>query len=250
MQLPSALPMAVGSREASMDDSTDQQQQHDVPFEQRGQQHPMNPLRPVGGKARARQSYNNAGQRKVRKIDTSASSDEETGGHVRRAEWKETSWEPDEVAGATLQGDDNELLSHPHTPRHGTIEGEEDARSQLMEAEDAERSATVVLSSTVLLSPRGRARTPTILSAPADGSYFPGGAADRRTTSQDDAEDWAFSLSPRPRTAQGIGYMDRPTRYAELAASSPNTQDNDLKHHVTSMVSGIRVSYFCLGTLG
>lgn len=253
-QSSSAPPMVVDSRTASTDDDSDKQQL-DVPCARREQQRPMYPLRPVGGKERARQSYTNAGQRTLRKRVRSAVHDEEPDGYIERAEWRQMSYEQDNVEGQTLQGDDNELSSHLHTPRERTIGGEEDACSLPMEGEDDERSATVVLSSTVLLSPRGRAKTPTTLTAPADCPYFPGGAACRRTPSQDSAKDWAFSLSPRPHTAQGSSNVDQPAWHGEPAASSFNftidqlrrPPDTSISHHVTSMVSGVDgMSYFGL----
>lgn len=252
-QSSSAPPMTVGSREASMDDGLDQPQL-DVTCEQREQQRPMYPLRPVGGKERARQSYTNAGQRTIRKADGSVSSDGKTGGRVGTAERQDMILEEDKREREMLQdGDGNELMSHFHAPQQRATQGKEDAWNQLIEEEYAERSATVVLSSTVLLSPRGRARTPTTLTAPADGSYFPGGAADRRTAGEDGAEDWAFSLSPSLGNAQGVRHVDRPAWHGERAGSSSNAAqdhlgtppDNDIRDHVTSMVSRAGVSCFC-----
>lgn len=233
---PSSIPpMAVGSREANMDDGIDQQQQHlHVPPEQR-QKRQSYPLRPVGGKERARQSYTNAGQRTIRKRGRSASNDEETGGYVERYDQQDMTCEQDNGERPMLQVDP-------------------EFSSRLMEEEVEERSATVVLSSAVLLSPRGRARTPTISTAQADGSYFLGGAAGRRTASQDGAEDWAFSISPRPQTAPGNSNGDRPVWHSEPTASTFNIAQDQLRtppddgimHHVTNMVSGVvGVSYIC-----
>lgn len=244
VQPPSAP--SIGGREASTNDDIDQQQPS-VRCEHGEDQQHIYPRRPVGGKARARLSYTNAGQRRVKKIRTPTVRDEENGGHFDSAERKE-SMEPDETDRALSQGEDNALWSHLHTPRQYTIEGEGHAHSQLMEAEGPERSATVVLSSTALLSPRGRARTPTISTAPADGSYFPGGAADRRTASQDASEDWVFSPPPRPHTAPEFSYIGLPEWRSELSASFSTAsnnqrdmpQENVIWRHVTSMVSSAR----------
>ena len=252
VQSSSAPPTAVGSREASMHNCIDQPD-FDVPPQQRQQQRPMHPLRPVGDKERARQSYTNAGQRTLRKRGRSGSSDEDTDGCVERTDWQGMDCEQDYEERPTLQVE-AEFSDHRHTPPQRSIENEEDACSRLMQGGAEERSATVVLSSTVLLSPQGRARTPTISTAPADGSYFPG-VADRRTVSQDGVEDWAFSTPPRPQTAQGISNENHPEWYSEPTASAFNTAkgllrtppDNGIMHHVTSMVSGVVVaSYLCL----
>lgn len=227
-------PVPVGSWEAGMGDDTDQQQL-EVPCTQtRERQRPLLPLRPVGDKERARQSYTKAGQRTIRRRDRSASSDEETDGHTWKAEPQATGLEQDKIESAVVPGNDNEF-GHLHMPRQHTIDGDDDACNQFMGGQDAERNATLVLSSTVLLSPKGRARTPTISTAPADGSYFPGGL-----------ENWASTLSPRPQTPLETINLDQPARYSEAPASSFDIAEDPLRtpldvgirHHVTSRVSG------------
>lgn len=245
-QSSSAPPIAVGSREATADGGIDHQQLH-ASCEPTIQQRPVYPRPPLGDRERARHSYANAGQRTIRQRETSASSDKEPGTYVERAGGQYVNWEQDNEEEPTSRVD-AESLSHLHIPRQRTIAGEEGAAgSELMEEEDEVRVSTVVLSSTVLLNSRGRARTPTVLMAPVDGSYVSASASAQRIAGQDGADGWESRLSPRPQTAQGTRDIYRPAWHGEPAVSSfypakdllQMPPDNDIRLHVKSMVSGV-----------
>lgn len=259
----SAPPEVVDSgREAGSDDGACEEREL-----QESRQHPQQnyPLRPVGEKERARQPYTNASQRTIRNTATSMPSDEgnlqvgNDGGHDEKIPWVEARLGPDVSTPRPIaEAESSALLHHLHSNRQRTVEGDEDAWSQSMEGEEeegAERSASVVLSSNVLLSPRGRARTPILLVG--DDSHFSPKATDCRVASPDGGDDWVYDLRPRSHTAEGISGTSRLTRCHALAASSPNAPQNQLRmssdavirqHVLTKVpVGGIFFIYFFHG---
>lgn len=234
MQPWSAPPEVVGSSRAGLDDGI-MQQQNNVTCEERelqkSLQHPqIYPLRPVGEKERARQPYTDAGQRTIRNTEILTASDGDNlevasgGGHGGQTLCEETKLEP-ETARATprpiVKAESGELFGNLHSTRQDTVEGDEGAWCQPIEEGQAERSATVVLSSNVLLSPKGRARTRTLLVG--DGSRYSPGIA-----SPDGVDNKAHHLSSTSRTAQGINGIRRPTRHRVPAFRSPNAPQDQL----------------------
>lgn len=167
----------------------------------------ISPLRPESERGSARQ-YADAGHRTFRSKETSAPSsqrelqtahDDDQGASEGPPTKPRLDQDPSKGPDTS---DENEMANHPFSQLLTTAdsnqgERDEDAWSQSVGGDG--RSATVVLSSTVLLSPRGRARTPT-LTVP-DGSPATDGAGRWGATSQDYPEDWAHVLSPRPHTA-------------------------------------------------
>ncbi|CAM9710944.1 unnamed protein product [Scytosiphon promiscuus] len=162
----------------------------------------ISPLRPLGGSRSARQ-YVDAGQRTFRNRETSAPSNEGTvqisrDGDHGAAPPKEPGLQ-DDTNGDPDAGDMSKHCFGQLLSTTGYSDGERDEDVWSQSADGDGRSATVVLSSTVLLSPRGRARTPTLVET--DGSLLADSTAGWRAASQDSAEEWAQSLSPRPCTA-------------------------------------------------
>lgn len=209
----------------------------------------ISPLRPMGGRSSARQ-YVDAGQRTFRSKETPAPS---TQGNSQTAEDDDRGasaaispklfrLEQDTNEGPDASGEDGMADRSSYqlvvtTDAHHD-KGDEDAWSQ--PAQEDGRSATVVLSSTVLLSPRGRARTPTLIAT--DGPSTTCDATGWRAAGQGSPEDWAQGLSPRPHTApdscfgRGV-WHDPPAAY-----NLPNTPyhqrrispTGDVRQHMVS----------------
>lgn len=267
----SAPPTATGSRDANAGESTDHQDDYEVlptagleihcPSETQEPLQPSQtyPLRPTVEKERTLLSYADVGQRTLRRRETSTPTgegnqeddDQEDYGRVVRCE------EPRVDQGTTVVGQkgaytaESELVTNPFfsTPQNAADYHPADGDCQSAGGQD--RGATVVLSSTVLLSPRGRARTPTPSTA------F---AAEWRAISQDNEADWAYSLSPRPHTAQdsyfgGGSWHDPPTPYSSNARCEQRWAPSDAKsgQYGTSKVgwmgSAGRVGRRCMCTL-
>ncbi|CAM9191667.1 unnamed protein product [Ectocarpus sp. 4 AP-2014] len=248
----SAPPTATGSRDANAGESTDHQDDYEVlpkagleihcPSETQEPLQPsqMYPLRPTVEKERTPLSYADVGQRTLRRSETSTPTvegnqeddDQADYGRVVRCE------EPRLDQGTTVVGQkgaytaESELVTNPFfsTPQNAADYHPADGECQSAGGQD--RGATVVLSSTVLLSPRGRARTPTPSTA------F---AVERRATSQDNEADWAYSLSPRPHKAQdsyfgGGSWHDPPPAYSSNARCEQRWAPSEAKsgQHGTS----------------
>ncbi|CAB1111071.1 unnamed protein product [Ectocarpus sp. CCAP 1310/34] len=249
----SAPPTATGSRDANAGESTDHQDDYEVlptagleincPSETQEQLQPlqMYPLRPTVEKERTPLSYADVGQRTLRRRVTSTPTgdgnqeddDQEDNGRVVRCE------EPRLDQGTTVvvgqkgaYTAESELVTNPFSSTPQNAADYHPADGDCQSAGGQDRGATVVLSSTVILSPRGRARNPTPSTA------F---AAEWRATSQDNEVDWAFSLSPRPHTAQdsyfgGASWHDPPTAYSSNARCEQHWASSDAKsgQHGTS----------------
>lgn len=217
------------------EDGLDQQKEYHHSYQNREEQPSIHPLRPAGETKSTRYSYANADQRTSRNWERPRSSREEdleaTNGGGAKVQREESTCEPAEPMEPqpSIHVDNADPFSNLHSTQNGTEGEEEDAWSQPMdEKEDAGRGATVVLSSSVLLSPRGRARTPAILAAPTDGSYIRGVSPNRgNTCSQDGAEeDWEQRLTPRPHTAQGTIHDSRHMWHGARAAFSLDAADD------------------------
>ena len=233
--------------EEHWEDSFGQHQERHEPRQDREQQPSTYPQRPAGEAQSARHSHAYAGHRTIRNWEES---EEENFDAANRGESNSQTEESRLKPVATTdtqprtQVESTGAFSHLHSTRYIEGRGEEDAWCQLVEEEDAERAATVVLSSAVPLSPRGRARTPTILATPTNGSYIRVGSPDWEASSQDGAEYLEHSVSPRPHTVQGIEHDGQPVWHVAPAASWGNATDrhlwtppgNDIGNYMASKV--------------
>lgn len=255
----SAPPEAVSSsRKTGLGDDNIQRQNDGGRKEQELQeslQHPqIYPLRPVGEKERARQPYTDAGQRTIRNKEMLRPFDEgnlrivNDDCHGEKVPWEEARLEPDTPTPRPMvEAESSELFGPLYSTQQGQVEGDEDALSQPMGEEEAERSATVVLASNVLLSPRGRAKTPTLLVG--DGSHFSPWASDCRDASPDSLDDRVYNRSATSHTAQGISDIGQPTSRRAREVYSPNAPqdhlwmppDAEFRQHVVTKVPMDRI---------
>lgn len=248
----SAPPEAVGSGwKTGLDDDNIQRQNNEGCKEQELQkslQDPqIYPLRPVGEKEMTRQPYTDAGQRTIRNAEMSRPIDEgnlrivNDNGHGEKVPWEEL--EPDRPTPRPMvEAESSEFFGHLNCTRPGEVEVDEDAWSQPVGEDEAERSATVVLASNVLLSPRGRAKTPTLLVG--DRSHSSPWTSDGRAASPDGVGNRAYNRFTTSRTAQGISDIGQLTSHRARECYSPNAPqdhpwmppDADIRQHVVTKV--------------
>lgn len=196
----------------------------------------MTPLRPAGEKRRSQSCYADAGRRTIRDVESKARLKgmlQVSAGQKDKSAEEELAYQHETLSTGCVE--EAEIYDKVLLDKIELDAENEDAGSQAVE----ERSATVVHSSTVLLSPRGRSKSPTIL---VDGSPIWGSVGDGASI-QFGTDEW---ISPGPRRTApdndcSLQTWPAPTSSPSTRYMAPLTTDSDIKQHLAREVRPVGV---------